>query len=162
VSGPAPELQWQLASFAELDADALYDVLKLRADVFVVEQRCAYADPDGKDRVDGALHLLGRDADGALACYLRILPPGVSYPEVSFGRVVTAAAARGRGLGDVIVERALGHIAEHWPGADVRIGAQSYLLAFYRKHGFASASDEYLEDGIPHRDMLRKAPVTPV
>jgi ElaA protein len=150
-------LSWQLARFRNLDVDALYDLLALRADVFVVEQRCAYADLDGKDRHPDAQHLLARDTDGALVAYLRMLPPGVSFDEASFGRVVTAPSQRGRGLGDALVTEALKHMARIWPGIDIRIGAQAHLVGYYGKHGFVIASDEYLEDDIPHRDMLRRA-----
>jgi ElaA protein len=150
-------LAWQLARFRELDVDSLYDLLALRAEVFVVEQRCAYADPDGKDRHPDAWHLLGRDADGVLVAYLRMLPPGLSFDEASFGRVVTAPSQRGRGVGDALVIEALKHMARAWPRSDIRIGAQAHLVGYYGKHGFVVASDEYLEDDIPHRDMLRCA-----
>lgn len=150
-------LRWQTRRFRELDLDTLYAVLKLRAEVFVVEQDCAYLDPDDKDRHPDALHLLGLAEDGALAAYLRILPPGLSYPQVSFGRVLIAAAFRGRGLGDPLLREALREIDRHWPGAEVRIGAQAHLRAYYGRHGFAPASEPYIEDGIPHIDMLRRA-----
>lgn len=151
-------LHWRCLRFDQLAPADLYDLLRLRSEVFVVEQACAYLDPDGKDILPDVLHLLGRDARGELACYLRILPPGASHHEASLGRVVTAPAARGWGHADEMMRIALAQIAQCWPGGDVRIGAQSYLLAFYRKHGFEVASDEYLEDGIPHHEMLRRAP----
>jgi ElaA protein len=152
-----PSLRWQCLRFRELDLDTLYDVIALRAAVFVVEQRCAYADLDGKDRDPDAHHLIGRSGDGTIAAYARLLPPGLSFVEPSIGRVVTAAAFRGLRLGDRLMEEALRRMATLWPEQAIRIGAQSYLLAFYRKHGFSVCSDEYLEDGIPHRDMRRSA-----
>ncbi len=153
-----PSIHWQARRFAELDADTLYALLKLRAEVFVLEQNCVYLDPDGKDRHPEAVHLLGLADDGTLAAYLRILPAGLSYPQVSFGRVLTAPQWRGRGLGDPMLHAALDEIARRWPGADVQIGAQSHLQAFYARHGFHPSSEPYVEDGIPHIDMLRRAP----
>lgn len=153
---PVP-LDWTIAAFRDLGVDALYELLALRAEVFVVEQRCAYADLDGKDRHPETLHLLGRTDDGTLVAYLRLLAPGVSFAEPSFGRVVTAATHRGRGLGDALVVEGLRHAQSLWPGRDLRIGAQAHLIGYYGKHGFVVASAEYLEDDIPHREMLRQA-----
>ena len=152
---PAPRLRWQAQPYAELERDELYELLRLRAEVFVIEQNCVYLDPDGKDRHPEALHLLGRAPDGALAAYLRILPAGLSYPQVSFGRVLTAPAFRGQGLGDPLIEAALAVIEARWPGADVQIGAQAHLQDYYGRHGFAPSSEPYVEDGIPHIDLLR-------
>ena len=103
------------------------------------------------------VHLLGTTQDGELAAYLRILAPGVSYPQVSFGRVLTAPAYRGRGLGDPMIRAALAQIESRWPGHDVQIGAQAHLQHYYGRHGFVPSSDPYLDDGIPHIDMLRRA-----
>ena len=150
------KLDWSLKAFDELSPRELYEVLRLRSEVFVVEQDCPYLDADGKDLVPGARHLLGRDAQGELAAYLRLLPAGVSYDEASFGRVVTSPRHRGQGLGDEMVQVALQRMAELWPGQPVRIGAQAHLTGYYGKHGFVVDSDEYDEDGIPHREMLRR------
>ena len=155
IPDPGP-LCWEARRFAELDPDALYELLRLRAEVFVVEQACAYLDPDGKDRHPQVLHLLGRDGGGTLAAYLRILPPGLSYPQVSFGRVLTAPAHRGRGHGEAMLREALAAIECHWPGADIQIGAQAHLQGYYRQAGFEPSSEPYIEDGIPHVDMLRQ------
>lgn len=157
MTASPPALHWQARLFRELDADTLYALLKLRSEVFVVEQQCAYLDPDGKDRHPQVVHLLGRADDGAIAAYLRILPAGVSYPQVSFGRVLTAPAFRGRGLGDPMIRAALAQIQARWPGADVQIGAQAHLEHYYARHGFVRNSEPYLDDGIPHIDMLRRA-----
>ena len=153
-----PSIRWQARRFAQLDIDTLYALLKLRSEVFVVEQNCVYLDPDGKDRHPDAIHLLGIADDGTLAAYLRILPPGLSYPQVSFGRVLIAPAWRGRGVGDPMLRATLEEIERHWPGCDVQIGAQSHLQGFYGRHGFVPSSEPYVEDGIPHIDMLRPAP----
>ena len=155
-STPVASLQWQLRRYAALELNDLYDLLRLRAEVFVVEQRCAYLDLDDKDRDPAAQHLLGRVEDGALVAYARLLPPALSYPEPSFGRVVTAPAWRGRGLGDVLVAEAVRQMQCLWPGHDIQIGAQAHLVNFYGKHGFQVSSEEYLEDDIPHRHMLRR------
>ena len=157
MNAPEPDLRWHACGFRELDTLTLYALLKLRAEVFVVEQQCVYLDPDGKDVHPEAVHVMATDDDGALAAYLRILPAGLSYPQVSFGRVLTAPAWRGRGLGDPLVRVALTQIDARWPGADVQIGAQAHLQHFYGRHGFVPSSDPYLDDGIPHIDMLRRA-----
>lgn len=150
-------IRWQLARYRELERDDLFDLLKLRCEVFIVEQCCPYPDPDEKDRHPDTRHLLGRAPDGRLAAYLRLLAPGVSYAEASFGRVITASAFRGTGLGDVLVREALRHAAALWPGHALQIGAQAHLTGYYGKHGFVVAGEEYDEDGIPHRHMLRAA-----
>ena len=150
------KLAWTLKRFDELSARELYDLLRLRSEVFVVEQDCPYLDADGKDTHPDARHLLGRDAAGELAAYLRLLPAGLSYEEPSFGRVVTSPRHRGQGLGDEMVQVALAAMNTLWPGVPVRIGAQAHLTKYYGKHGFVVDSDEYDEDGIPHREMLRR------
>jgi ElaA protein len=148
-------LHWQLLRFTELRLDDLYELLRLRSEVFVVEQRCAYLDADGKDRHADAHHLLGRTPDGELAAYLRLLPPGLSFAAASFGRVVTSPRQRGRGYGDALVARALLHAHELWPHSGLTIGAQAHLAGYYGKHGFVVCSDEFLEDDIPHVHMQR-------
>ena len=157
MTDPTSSIRWETRTFADLDAATLYAVLKLRSDVFVVEQQCVYLDPDGKDAHPDVRHVIGRADDGGIAAYLRILPAGLSYPQVSFGRVLTAPAHRGRGLGDALVREALEQIERLWPGHDVQIGAQAHLEHYYARHGFVRNSDTYLDDGIPHIDMLRAA-----
>lgn len=145
-------LAWVWLRFGDLGADGVYDMLALRARVFVLEQG-PFLDPDGADR--RAWHLLGRNAGGALLAYLRLLDPGVKYDEVSIGRVVVDAALRGRGVGHALMREGLARCASTWPGHAVRISAQARLQRFYRQHGFETASDEYLEDGVPHVQMRR-------
>ena len=99
-------------------------------------------------------HLLGRDAAGLLHAYLRVVDPGVKYAEPSIGRVITAPEVRGSGLGRALMREGLAGCAVRWPGQAVRISAQARLQRFYAELGFAAASDEYLEDGIPHLEML--------
>jgi ElaA protein len=151
-----PLLRWQWKQFPELTVDELYRILALREQVFVVEQKSIYQDADGYDR--GAHHLLGNVLSGTeplLAAYLRVLPPGLKYPEASFGRVVTAPSMRRHGYGKALVEQGLAFIDAHFSGVPTRIGAQHYLQRFYEGYGFRRVSDVYDEDGIPHIDMLR-------
>ncbi|MBU0971277.1 MAG: GNAT family N-acetyltransferase [Proteobacteria bacterium] len=150
------DIKWDIKKFSQLTAPKLYELLRLRVDVFVVEQACPYGELDGKDTHAHTLHVAMRLADDRLAAYLRILAPGISYTGVSFGRVVTAKAFRGRGLGHALIEKAIDLSRKNWPGIPVQIGAQEYLSAFYQSHGFEPISPIYLEDNIPHIDMVRK------
>lgn len=135
-----------------MSAGELHAVLALRAAVFVVEQKCPYQDPDYKDEY--SMHVMGW-LGGELAAVARILPQGVSYEEVSIGRVATSAAARGTGAGMVLMEKTMQYITDHFGKVPVRISAQSYLKKFYEKYGFVrSEKEEYLEDDIPHIDMI--------
>lgn len=139
--------------FDDLAPLELYRVLQLRSQVFVVEQACLFQDLDDHDR--RAIHIFTDvREDAPLAGCVRALPPGITYPEASFGRVATASFARKEGLGRALVEAALAWLAEHHPGP-VHIGAQSYLERFYRSFGFEQVGEPYLEDGIPHLSMIR-------
>ncbi len=149
-------LTWSWQRFAGLSADDVYDLLALRAAVFVVEQACAYLDPDGLDRQ--SWHLLGRDEAGALRACLRIVDPGLKYAEPSMGRVVLDAALRGSGLADQLVAEGLRRADAAWPGQGNRISAQAHLQRFYGRHGFQPVGDVYPEDDIPHIQMWRPTP----
>lgn len=144
-------LQWQTTAFTDLTNTELYALLRLRQEVFVVEQRSIYLDLDGMDL--DAFHMLCLEGD-ELVAYQRLLQPGLSYAESAMGRIVVCRRARGRDLGRELVRRGIAHNLERWPGQDIRINAQSYLRAFYEGLGFTVASDEYDEDGIPHVEML--------
>ena len=151
---------WQTKRFEELSLNQLYDVLKLRVDVFVVEQTCFYPDLDGDkgllDRHPQTLHLLGYQAE-QLVAYLRILPKGQNYPNnVSIGRVVTAHQARGGGLGHELMNQGLALCQKDFPNESIKISAQQHLKAYYQKHGFTQVSEMYLEDDIPHIAMIRE------
>lgn len=152
----APPLAWAWRRFADLRTDDVYDLLALRAAVFVVEQTCAYLDPDGLDR--HSWHLLGRDGTGALRACLRLVDPGLKYTEPSMGRVVLDAALRGSGLADQLVAEGLRRAAAAWPSQGNRISAQAHLQRFYGRHGFQPVGDIYSEDDIPHIQMWRPAP----
>jgi ElaA protein len=147
-------LTWRWLRFEQLGLDELYDLLALRGRVFVVEQRCAYLDPDGLDRQ--AWHLLGRDAAGALQAVLRAVDPGCKYAEPSIGRVVIAPEVRGTGAGRALMVAGLRQCSEVWPGQGIRISAQAQLQDFYRSLGFQAVGEPYLEDDIPHLEMLRR------
>ena len=123
--------------------------------MFVVEQNCVFLDADGADRVSG--HLLGRDAAGVLHAYLRIVDPGVKFVEPSIGRVITSEASRGTGLGHLLVAEGITRCNAAWPAQAIRIGAQARLQSFYARHGFVREGADYIEDGIPHCEMVRPA-----
>lgn len=144
-------MQWELKTFAELSNLELYEILRARAEVFVVEQNCVYQDCDGHDL--HSRHLLGR-VNGELAAYLRVVPPGRKYPEASFGRVITVPAFRGKSLGKALIAEALRRLDAEGAGS-LRISAQAYLERFYEGFGFARTGSEYLEDNIPHVEMVR-------
>lgn len=145
-------MRWHAAPFAELSVDELYELLALRQRVFVVEQSCPYLDCDGKDR--SAFHLLGRDAEGVLVAYARLLPPGASFAEAAIGRVVTAPEVRRSGAGRELMREAIARTRALYGPGPIRIGAQRYLERFYEELGFHIASAPYDEDGIPHVEML--------
>lgn len=145
------ELKWTYKKFEALDARELYAILKLRSTVFVVEQDCVYLDTDDKDQ--SSFHLCGWDGN-SLAAYARILPPGLAFEEASIGRVVTDPVYRKMGAGKELMHNAIGKTLSQFGVSTIRIGAQCYLLKFYTTLGFKTASQQYLEDGIPHIEML--------
>ena len=145
-------ITWSTPTFAELTTIELYELLKLRVDVFVVEQTCPYPELDGKDTQHGVRHLLGYE-DGQLVACARLLPAGTTYDNVSIGRIATQAEARGAGLGHQLLTEAIKHCHTLWPNSTIDIGAQQHLEAFYQSHGFVTISEMYLEDDIPHIDM---------
>jgi ElaA protein len=145
-------LTHEIKAFHELSVDELYQLLRLRSEVFVVEQNCIFLDQDDKDQQSHHVLLF---ADGKLAAYSRLVPAGVSYAEVSIGRVVTSPVFRGSGLGRKIMELAIEGCEALFGKENIRIGAQTYALAFYTSLGFISEGEVYDEDGIEHIEMLR-------
>lgn len=143
---------WKIKHFKELSTEELYQIFNLRIAVFVVEQNCSYQDADWKDL--DSFHLMGYDEIGGLTSYARILPAGVSFKEVSIGRVITSLKVRRTGTGKELMENAFQFIAKQFGNVSVRIGAQGYLTEFYSTFGFEIASEEYIEDNIPHIEML--------
>jgi len=147
---------WFCLPFSDLSTQQLHDVLKLRMDVFVVEQNCAFAEIDGYDTLDDVQHLLGYQ-NGHIIAYARLLPAGVKYNIPSIGRVVTHAKYRKDGLGHQLMKTANLRARNLWPDRDIFLQAQQHLEQFYMSHGFKTCSEVYMEDDIPHVDMIKKA-----
>lgn len=145
------QINWVLKSFKELTTIELYAILQLRSEVFVVEQNCVYQDIDNKDKK--SLHLMAWQ-DDELVAYTRLIPSGVSYNEASIGRVITSPKYRGLGVGIKLMEKSIQHTLGVYETSNIRIGAQLYLKKFYEGFGFIAKGEEYLEDGIPHIEML--------
>ena len=145
-------MNWTWSRFRELGVDNLYDALALRCRVFILEQG-PYQDPDGIDR--HAWHLVGRDSQGVLQAYLRVVDPSFKYAEPSIGRVITSPETRGTGLGRVLFKEGVARCAVAWPGQGIRISAQAHLERFYGTYGFERVGEPYLEDDIPHLEMLK-------
>ena len=146
-------IRWTVLPFEALPLLILYDVLRLRAEVFVVEQNCPYQDIDRRD-VD-ALHLLGYSEQGELAAYARLFDAGKCFEQASIGRVIVAPAFRRFGLGKLLMRQAIAHTHGAFGAQPIMIGAQQYLHRFYSELGFTSIGEPYDEDGIPHQHMLR-------
>jgi ElaA protein len=144
-------MSWKLKSFNELSTSELYAILQERTLVFVVEQECPYLEVDGKDL--HSYHLY-REENGEVTAYARLLPPGVSYKEASIGRVFVKSEYRGKGLAGELLKRGLDFIHNELGEMTVKIQAQEYLREFYGSFGFQAITDTYLDDGIPHIDML--------
>ena len=148
------EISWDCRHFDQLDSNELYCILQLRTEVFVLEQDCVYQDMDGMDQQ--AYHLSGT-VDGQLRFYARLFPPGIKYPQASIGRVISSDAARGKGYGRALMNAAVENCMRLWPDKDIAISAQQHLEDFYQSVGFETASEPYMEDGIPHIQMRTKA-----
>ena len=150
------EINWIVKKFEALTPHELYNIMRLRNQVFVVEQNCVYQDADDKDQK--GWHLMGVDEAGKLMAYVRLLPAGVSYEnEPSIGRVVTSPAARGAGAGRELMEIAIQQCKELFGNTAIKIGAQFYLFNFYTSLGFKQTSEIYLEDNIEHVEMIRNS-----
>ncbi|HSQ47286.1 MAG TPA: GNAT family N-acetyltransferase [Lutibacter sp.] len=139
-------------SFSELSTKELYDILQLRAEVFVVEQNCVYQDIDGKD--EKALHVIGFKNDKIVA-YCRIFKPGDYFEKASIGRVVVAKNERKFGYGHIIFQHSMDAVETYIKETSIKISAQLYLKKFYESHGFVQVGEGYLEDDIPHIAMIK-------
>jgi ElaA protein len=146
-------IEWHCKPFSELRNDQLYELIKLRIDIFVVEQTCPYTELDDKDRDNQTHHLMAYEA-GTLLAYARLLPPGLSYSNSSIGRFAVLLARRKQGIGTQLMQQCITNIAKLWPKTAISISAQQQLQNFYQDFGFEKESDVYHEDGIPHIDML--------
>ena len=148
-------VHWLLKKFTELSPEEVYAILQLRNEVFVVEQNCVFQDADDKDQP--SYHFMGFNEQQKLVAYTRLVPAGVSYDEISIGRVVTSPSVRSTGLGKELMIRSIVAIFGLYGQQDIRIGAQLYLKKFYSGFGFEQVSEVYLEDGIEHIYMIRKS-----
>ena len=151
---PPPSTTWRWCRFDELGVRELDAIYRARQQVFSIEQACIYLDADGFDV--HSFHLAAWGADRWLPlAYARVVHPGHKYAEPSIGRVITTSSARGSGLGRELVRRSVAHCGETFPGQAIRISAQTRLERFYGEFGFAAVGTPYMEDGIPHTEMLR-------
>jgi len=144
-------MKWTNHKFEELSGHEVYEMLKLRVDVFIVEQNCAYHEVDGHDY--DAIHIFCTDEDG-LAAYARLLPANVKYMEPSIGRVIIRENRRGTGLAHILMERSVELAKNYWKPERIRLQAQHHLVGFYEKHGFNAITEPYEDGGIPHVDMI--------
>lgn len=146
-------MTWILKPFSELTLDELYDIIALRNEVFICEQQCVYQDVDGLDKK--TWHLFTKDEGSQkIMAYTRLLPQNISFPQASIGRVIVAKKYRGSGLAHQLMTKAISMTLELFNTKIIKIMAQEYLVPFYQSHGFVIASESYLEDNIPHIDML--------
>ena len=146
------EIVWTWHHFEQLSNHQLYDLLKIRQDVFIVEQQCIYPDIDGLDV--NCLHLVGYDKE-QLVAYLRLIPADFHHSgNIALGRIISLASMRGLGIGKMMMQQTMTYITEHFPSQPVQLSAQFHLLNFYQNYGFSSISEPYDEDGIRHIDML--------
>lgn len=147
------DIIWSIVHFNDLSTRQLFDLLALRTEIFVVEQDCPYQEVDEKDKL--AFHVLAYTSDNVLIGVSRIIPPGISYKEASLGRVAIRKEFRRQGLAHQLNTKTIHYIESRLNLKELRISAQSHLCRMYEKHGFGVVSEEYLEDGIPHVEMLR-------
>ena len=144
---------WRIKNFDDLSLKELYEILMIRQEVFVVEQTCYYLDADGSD--EKAIHIWG-EIEGKIVAYCRIFQPNIKYKEASIGRVLTSPNFRGQNLGKVLMRIALQTIQIRFKSKAVKISAQDYLLKFYSDLGFVDTAKKYLEDDIPHTEMIKE------
>ena len=148
-------ITWYHKHFKELNTTELYQILQLRNEVFIVEQRCPFQDLDDKDYK--CYHLIGFDTESQkILAYTRIVPEGVSYQEASIGRVVTSPFVRNGGIGKELMKKSIELLEELYGGVSIKIGAQLYLKKFYESFGFIQIEAIYTEDGIEHILMIKK------
>jgi ElaA protein len=145
-------MTYEFKHFEELSNHELYDMLRLRAEIFVVEQTCIYNDLDGLDKE--ATHLIVKNKTNEIIATSRLLQPGTRFTDFSIGRVVVKQNMRGTGLGSRMMEAAKKFMMEKWDAKNIKVSAQKYLQKFYEDLGFSVTTKEYLEDGIPHVGMI--------
>ncbi len=147
-------IEWICKHHEDLGKEQLYAILQLRTEVFVVEQKCAYQEVDGRDLEGDTCHLMAWQDDRLMA-YLRLLDPTSQGGDVVIGRVVIAPEVRGKGLGHDLMQQALKQAEKHWPETPIYLSAQAHLQGYYGRYGFAVVGEEYLEDDIPHIGMRK-------
>lgn len=145
-------MKWFTTRLENMDIKTFYDIIALRINVFIIEQNCLYEELDYKDY--NATHLYAKNSDQKVIAYLRVLDPGVSFTEVSIGRVVVSPEYRSLKLGRSLMEEGIRFIQKTFGEVPIRISAQAYLINFYHALGFRTVSEIYLEDDIPHIEML--------
>ncbi len=146
-------IKWKIKQFEALSLQELYQCLRLRSEVFVVEQNCVYQDLDNKDQK--ALHLIG-DFDGKIVAYTRLFNKGDYFENASIGRVIVDANYRDKKWGHDLMDQSILGIKNHFQTHKITISAQLYLKKFYESHGFVQTSETYLEDDIPHIEMKKE------
>ena len=146
------KFEHQVKSFQELSLEEFHDIIALRIQIFIIEQNCPYQEVDGKDKL--AHHLFFKNEIDEIIAVTRILPQGISYTEVAIGRVVVHEDYRGTGLGNQLMADSMNFVRDKYGEVPVRLSAQKHLENYYGNHGFKSTGKEYLEDGIPHVEML--------
>jgi ElaA protein len=147
-------LVWSAFRFDELTTRVFHDMIALRIAVFVVEQNCPYQELDGKDI--HSIHIIGRNEHSEIVAIARIVPPSESYKLPSIGRVIIAPNFRSKGIGHELMQEAVRVTSVEYGEADIVLSAQAHLEKFYENHGFQSTGKAYLEDGIPHIEMIKK------
>ena len=145
------KLIWKNKKWEKLSSKEIHDIFALRSKVFVVEQNCVYQDIDNKDLK--AIHVLGVFKNRIIA-YARCFNQGDYFKELSFGRAIVEKEQRGKGIGGELIKETLKNIKKIWPDNKIKISAQAHLSGFYEKYGFKTIGKNYLEDGIPHIEML--------
>ena len=143
---------WKIKPFSKLSTEELYQILKIRQEVFIVEQTCYYLDADGYDQQ--AVHIWA-EKEGEILAYSRVFEPGIKYKEASIGRVLTNPNYRKNNLGKILIRFSINTIESRFRTQSIRISAQDYLLRFYSEFGFQDTGKKYLEDDIPHTEMVR-------
>ena len=146
-------IKWKIKSFDALSVHELYDLLRLRSEIFVVEQNCVYLDLDGKDKV--ALHLIG-EFEGKIVAHARLFEAGISFDNASIGRVTVYPNYRTRKWGHELMQQAIAGVLKYFGESKITIGAQLYLKKFYESHGFVQTSEMYMADNIPHIEMIKE------
>lgn len=144
-------IEWSTKTFNDFTVNEFHDLIALRIEVFIIEQDCPYQELDGKDKK--SLHVIA-NCEGDIVATARIVPPGISYEEPSIGRVVIAEKYRGTGLGHELMKQTMTATHSTYGNSAIRISAQEHLIRYYNAHGFKRVSEVYLEDDIPHVEML--------